>query len=345
MVSSAMTSAARTFDRSDSARKDEEKRNMMENNKGRTERPLLPNGLRLMTGSHHNPIVGPNPLPDSIAPFKFMSEAPMIDKRKMRFPRTPLSVRGDGGSGVMIRLLRLVGFSLLPLLGGCFSAHLLETPYKDPLASQREFAEDFDQPHSLQSRWLPISGWWDIQKGHLVQKKPWKSPLPGSLQMIQVPGLASGAYEVETRFSFIKDGERCAGLLLRFEDSDSFYMLRMRRYPTWQDNIDLVQYKDGERLEDLRRMDLTIVPGRWYTLRAEDRGDEIIAFLDGAEVFRYPTPEAARGTVGLAAKGSKIHFERFSAILHTPEANGTELDTPHPPAAAAVRSAPLADAR
>ena len=228
---------------------------------------------------------------------------------------------------MFLRLGKLFCVGGLLLLGGCFSAQLLDTPYQEPIKSQREFVDEFDNPATLGSRWRRVSGRWVMRGSNLVQKTSWKSSLPGKFQMIYVNGLASGAYEVESRLNFLHEGEQSAGILCRFQDQNNFYMLRMRHYPRWQDNIDLVQYVSGERREDLRRMDISIHPGQWYTLRVEDRGNEIVAFLDGNEIFRYPTPDRAVGTVGLATKTGKVAFEHFAATLYAPVGEEPEIST------------------
>jgi len=229
--------------------------------------------------------------------------------------------------GMMTRLGQTFLMGCLFLLSGCFSAHLLETPYQEPIESQSYFMDEFDNPATIGTRWRRISGRWSMEGSQLVQKVGRKSNLPGNFQMTYVNGLASGPYEVETRVNLMKECEQAAGLMLRFQDQNNFYMLRMRHYPRWQDNIDLVQYISGERREDLRRMDLSIHPGQWYTLRAEDRGNEIVAFLDGNEIFRYPTEDPPVGTVGLATKTGKVAFEHFSATLYEAETDAPEIPT------------------
>ncbi|MCA9446438.1 MAG: hypothetical protein KC931_04935 [Candidatus Omnitrophica bacterium] len=225
------------------------------------------------------------------------------------------------------RLFQFMSIGILLSLGGCFSARLLDTPYQEPIASQRDFVDEFDDASTLGNRWRRVSGWWGMTDSQLIQKLAWKSHLPGDFQMAYVNGLASGAYEAETRLNFLHPGEQAAGILLRFQDQNNFYMLRIRHYPRWQDNIDLVQYISGERREDLRRMDISIHTGQWYTLRAEDRGNEIVAFLDGNELFRYPTRDRAVGTVGLATKTGKVAFEHFAATLYEPDPEAPEVPT------------------
>lgn len=211
---------------------------------------------------------------------------------------------------------------------GCFTPQLLDTPYQEPIESQREFSDEYNNPVHIGNRWRPVAGWWRIKNGQLLQSLPWRSPLPGDFQSIYVYGLASGPYEVETRLNFLTQGEQSAGLLLRFQDQNNFYLLRMRHYPNWQDHVDLTQYISGVRREDLRRMNLSIKPGQWYTLRAEDRGNEIVAFLDGNEIFRYPTQDRPVGTVGLATKTGRVAFEHFAASLYEPGLTTDRIDMP-----------------
>lgn len=225
----------------------------------------------------------------------------------------------ENRQGVCRSKLQVSGMIILligVLVGGCFTPQLLNTPYQEPLESQRAFSDEFDNPVHLGNRWRPVSGWWRIKEGQLWQSLKWRSSLPGEFQMAYVYGLASGPYEVETRLNFLKDREQSAGILLRFQDQNNFYLLRMRHYPRWQDYIDLTQYVSGVRREDLQRVNLTVKPGDWYNLRAEDRGTEIVAFLDGKELFRHPTRDHAVGTVGLAVRTGQVNFDYFSASYY-----------------------------
>jgi hypothetical protein len=132
----------------------------------------------------------------------------------------------------------------------CFQG-VLRPNYSIPLSgaieSQREFTDEFNNPVHIGNRWRPVSGWWRIKDGQLLQSVPWRSSLPGDFQSVYVYGLASGPYEAETRLNFLTEGEQAAGLLLRFQDQNNFYLLRIRHYPNWQDHIDLTQYISGVR--------------------------------------------------------------------------------------------------
>ena len=75
-------------------------------------------------------------------------------------------------------------------------------------------------------------------------------------------------------------------------------------------------------------MNLSIKPGQWYTLRAEDRGNEIVAYLDGYEIFNYPTEDRPVGTVGLATKTGKVYFEHFTASLYEPGLTTDRIEMP-----------------
>lgn len=225
---------------------------------------------------------------------------------------------------------------LITLLAGCFAQltpQLLQEPYRAPFESMREFNDGFDNPVRLGNRWQRVAGWWRIDEGMLFQTLSWKSSLPGDNQMIYVDGLASGPYRVETRLSLLHEGEQAAGILFRFQDQNSFYLLRLRHYPRWQDFVDLTQFVKGGRSEDLARKDIPIKPGEWYTLRLDDRGDEIVAFLNGEELFRYACKEKPSGTIGLASKTGKVAFDYFSASLYDP---GTMQTPPGPVAQASI---------
>lgn len=217
------------------------------------------------------------------------------------------------------RFLFVVG--VIFLLAGCFAQltpQLLHEPYQAPFESMHEFGDGFDNPMRLGNRWQRVAGWWRIDDGMLFQTLSWKSSLPGDYQMIYVDGLADGPYRAETRLSFLQEGEQAAGILFRFQDQNSYYLLRLRHYPRWQDFADLTQFVKGTRRDDLARKDLQLKPGDWYTLRLDDRGDEIIAFLNGEELFRYACKEKAVGTIGLASKTGKVAFDYFNASLYDP---------------------------
>ncbi len=216
----------------------------------------------------------------------------------------------------------MLGIVLITLLAGCvaqLTPQLLNESYKAPFESMREFSDGFDNPVRLGNRWQRVAGWWRIDKGMLFQTLSWRSSLPGDYQMIYVDGLASGPYRVETRLSLLHEGEQAAGILFRFQDQNTFYLLRVRHYPRWQDFVDLTQFIKGGRSEDLARKDLPIKPGEWYTLRLDDRGDQIVAFLNGEELFRYPCKEKPSGTIGLASKTGKVAFDYFAASLYDPD--------------------------
>lgn len=227
----------------------------------------------------------------------------------------------------------LVTLGCIFFLAGCFaqlSPQLLSSPYQEPIESQREFTDDFDNPKTLGNRWQRVAGWWRIDNSQLFQTLPWKSSLPGEYQMIYVYGLASGPYESETRFCLLHEGEQAAGLLLRFQDQNNFYFLRVRHYQRWQNYVDLVQYSNGVRREDLARADLEIKVDHWYTLCAQDHDDEIIALIDGKEIFRYKPKDRAAGTVGLAVKTARVSFDHFTASLYNPDIEKTMVSKAEP---------------
>jgi len=218
----------------------------------------------------------------------------------------------------MFRFRTLPMFLVPLLLVGCFAQltpQLLSTPYQEPLKSFRELNDDFSGI-DLDSHWRRVAGWWRVKEGQLFQTLPWKSSLPGEYQMIYVYGLTSGAYETETRLNILKEGDQSAGILFRVQDQNNFYLLRLHHYLKWQDYIDLTQYVSGVRREDLRKAELTLKPGDWYALRVEDRGNEVICYLDSNELFRYPTPDKATGTVGLATCQGSVTFDYFNTSYY-----------------------------
>ena len=238
----------------------------------------------------------------------------------------------DGGEIMFKRFRFLLTISLIVLLAGCFAQltpQLLHEPYREPFESMREFTDRFDNPVRLGNRWQRVAGWWRIDDGMLFQTLRWKSSLPGDYQMIYVDGLSSGPYRVETRLCMINEGEQAAGILFRFQDQNCFCLLRLMHFPRWQDFADVTQFIKGGRREDLGRKDLSVKPGQWYTLRVDDHGDEIIAFLDGNELFRCTAKDKAVGTIGLAAKTGKVAFDYFNASLNDP----TEEEKAPPPVA------------
>jgi hypothetical protein len=66
------------------------------------------------------------------------------------------------------------------------------------------------------------------------------------------------------------------------------------------------------------------VPGKWYRVRVEARGQRFKVFLDGEQLFTFEAAEPARGKVGLRTHDSSARFRRLKV---TDPAGKVLLDT------------------
>ena len=90
------------------------------------------------------------------------------------------------------------------------------------------------------------------------------------------------------------------GVCWRLKDARNYYIAR---YNPLEKNYRVYVVKDGTRTMLAEAKDITLAAGQWFTLKIEQRGDAIKAYLDGA--LKVETKDATFAAPGAVALWSK----------------------------------------
>ncbi len=107
------------------------------------------------------------------------------------------------------------------------------------------------------------------------------------------------------------DDDQACGLLFRLQDHDNYYVTRANAL---EDNVRLYHVVGGERAE-LASADLKVERGKWHSLEATARGDQLTVSWDGRQVLSARDGRFAKGKIGLWTKADSVTaFDDFEAI-------------------------------
>ena len=77
--------------------------------------------------------------------------------------------------------------------------------------------------------------------------------------------------------------DRSFGVVARWQEGDSYYLVRCNT-SGWGSNVRIYRFTKGER-EELASTEVDAVPGTWYDLAIEVRGDRLLAIFNGQQVL------------------------------------------------------------
>ena len=105
------------------------------------------------------------------------------------------------------------------------------------------------------------------------------------------------------RFKIIKAdplGNPSAGLIFRMRDKNHYYLVRVNAGEGYG-NLNVYRYWLGQR-DMIKHTNWPVSKGRWYTLKVEARGEQILGYLDGKLVAEAYDKTYREGKVGLWVK-------------------------------------------
>jgi hypothetical protein len=130
------------------------------------------------------------------------------------------------------------------------------------------------------------------------------------------PATAVADVRVATRARAVRGSrDRSFGVAARWRDGDSYYLARCNT-SGWGSNVRLYRFTAGVR-EELASTEVEAVPGTWYDLALEVRGDRLIAIFAGKQVLEvHDGALTGAGRVGVWTKSESV--SQFADLTVTP---------------------------
>jgi hypothetical protein len=120
--------------------------------------------------------------------------------------------------------------------------------------------------------------------------------------------------KAEIRFKVVAGKvDRAAGIAVRIEDPDNYYIARANAL---ENNVRFYRVVQGRR-EQLGSADIRVTSGDWHTLLLEANGQRFTVGYDGATLFEVTDNTFTEaGGVGLWTKSDSV--TRFDVMATTP---------------------------
>jgi hypothetical protein len=188
--------------------------------------------------------------------------------------------------------------ALLPLLlcGATYQSRFLSQNWK------------FDNS-AIAEQLSPISGAWDV----ITPSKLNVPVLTQSIKYADYPKVLIKDrdyfdFELVTRVYVSSENQdtQAGGLIFRYRNLYSFYMLFLN---TKDQRLTLTRASRGG-MKVLKRVNQSVVPDRWYELKAICYLDYVKAYVDGQLVLEAEDEVSTGGKIGLVTAGSsRVYFE------------------------------------
>src|SRR5579862_6787233 len=227
------------------------------------------------------------------------------------------------------------------------TATLTATPTPTPEAKVWNF--DSDKADALPDAWQDIDGaGWQVFTDSTAPSQPNDFGLPsGRTVSSLIHGLEYhpkvvmkdpteySDFTIETDYKPIKGYFDCSGgLIIRYENPDNYYVLRMG---CSSDYIQLLRMYQG-KLDQLQQKVVAIDAGNWYKIKVEVQADHFIAYDEGKMLFDVQDNKIAKGRIGLeSSNDSQARFDNVTLTLPLAGASsggdtgGAAGGTPPPP--------------
>lgn len=128
------------------------------------------------------------------------------------------------------------------------------------------------------------------------------------------PGGTYSEFQASVRFKIISGEQRVAGLVLRFQDVNHYFVLLA---DAMNHKFSLCRAQTGfQGLVCTEDKDVNITPGQWHSIRAEVAGQGIAGYLDGVRLLqRNDQNYMGGGPIGLFTKGdSSVYFHDLKVL-------------------------------
>ncbi|RTE11494.1 DUF1080 domain-containing protein [Paenibacillus whitsoniae] len=172
-----------------------------------------------------------------------------------------------------------------------------------PVVSQELFSSDFN--NGTAAGWTPTSGTWSVQSGQY-------SGQAGSSNSYSIAGDASWTdYTLEAKVNVTNNinGNKDAGLLVRYTDADNYYLLLLKNNDRSGRKMELIKSVAGVKTS-LAFTNPSIAADTFYTYKIVLGGSHISVYQDGVLQFSVVDTSLANGKIGARTyANTKAYFD------------------------------------
>lgn len=229
-----------------------------------------------------------------------------------------------------------LGVSALPLRAqGNTPATAVSTSQTSSKQTSQDKSWNFDahRAFAADKNWISIDGDWEVLRDPTAPSAPntfgltrWGLPRTGGnlrwltsfIRTTYPIAVAKGPTEysnftAEADFKTMGGAwDRSGGLVFRYVNSKNYYVLAAECPAS---RLVLYRMKDGN-LTVLKSFSTPIAQGKWYRLKVEAHGDQLVCFLNGKKVLEAKDDSFGKGRIGLWGRDDSL--ARFDNVTVKP---------------------------
>lgn len=203
----------------------------------------------------------------------------------------------------------LLWLALAAVVGGVLGVEPLRAQRASaaqPAAGQvTQWTFDAEKAGGLPPGAQVFSGTWVVRTEPGTPSRPNALCQTGTAEFpaLALSGTVYSNVVVEATFKPIAGREdRAAGIIVRIQDRDNYYILRANAL---EDNVNLYKYVQGRR-RFIAGATRKVFSGRWQELRLEAEGTRLAGFLNGQRVVEATDGTFRSGRIGLWTKADSV---------------------------------------